>query len=330
MTLFKPTMTDKSKRYKESDRISKRSFLSGLAKTRKSFSANLAALFKSSPKIDENLFEEIEDQLIIGDIGVSTSRTIVSLLKKEMARRNTAEPSQLLDCLRQSMITSLMDSNGNTALGYPIKPHVILMIGVNGVGKTTTLAKIAHRHNENGQKVMMAACDTFRAAAIEQLQSWGERLDVPVIAQTHGADAAAVAFDAYSAACAREIDVLLIDTAGRQHTKGDLMEQLKKINRVLQKAKADLPHEILLTVDAGNGQNVHSQIDHFSNAVGVSGLCMTKLDGTAKGGIVLSVAERFKVPVKYIGIGEGLDDLKPFDPKEFVDALLSDLSEINR
>jgi fused signal recognition particle receptor len=201
------------------------------------------------------------------------------------------------------------------------------MVGVNGVGKTTTLAKIAHRKKQQGKSVMLAACDTFRAAAIEQLQSWAQQLDLPVISQSHGADAAAVAFDAYNAARARNMDYLLIDSAGRQHTHSDLMEQLQKIKRVLAKVDQSAPHEVLLTVDAGNGQNVISQVEHFHSKVPLTGICVAKLDGTAKGGIVISLAQRFQLPIRYVGVGEGIDDLGPFDAVDFVDALLPDLSE---
>ena len=197
-----------------------------------------------------------------------------------------------------------------------------MMVGVNGVGKTTTLAKIAARHRDEGARVMFAACDTFRAAAIEQLQTWGERLGIPVVSQAHGVDAAAVAFDAYSSACAREMKLLLVDTAGRQHTHGDLVEQLKKVKRVLGKADPVVPDEVWLTVDAGNGQNVLSQVQHFHEAVNLTGICMTKLDGTAKGGVILAVAEKFGIPIRYVGTGEKPGDLRPFDAAEFVEALL--------
>ena len=296
-----------------------------LAKTRKSLSNGLAGLFQASKEVDEDWFEEIEDQLILSDMGASTSARIVNRLREEAARKKYRTADQLLDNLRTSMVEILEGPSQRPWLGDE-KPYVILMVGVNGVGKTTTLAKIASMYQNSGKKVLMAACDTFRAAAIEQLQSWGERLSIPVIAQSHGADAAAVAFDAYSAACSRGVDVLVIDTAGRQHTHGDLMEQLKKVKRVLNKANEAIPHEVLLTVDAGNGQNINMQVESFNDVVGVTGLCVTKLDGTAKGGVVVSIVEKFAIPVVYIGVGEQVSDLKPFDARSFVDALIPSLT----
>ena len=296
-----------------------------LSKTRQSFASGLASLFRSSKAIDEDWYEEIEDQLILSDMGAQTSYNIVTRLRTDADRMNYRTSDRLLESLRGSLVdilTAHERTDEQTATG----PHVVLMVGVNGVGKTTTIAKIANQYKQSGQSVMLAACDTFRAAAIEQLQTWGQQMSIPVIAQSHGADAAAVAFDAYNAASARGVDVLIIDTAGRQHTHGDLMEQLKKVKRVLTKANDTIPHEVLLTVDAGNGQNIHSQVESFNDTVGVTGLCVTKLDGTAKGGVVVSVVEKSGIPVKYVGVGEKVGDLKPFDAVEFVDALLPEFS----
>lgn len=297
-----------------------------LSKTRQSLSAGLLGLFKRGSPIDESLYQDIEEQLLMADLGVYTSQSLVSALreKSKQVRYTTAE--QLLHGLREIILATLGNCQQNVINRRQGRPHVILMVGVNGVGKTTTLAKIAKHHQDTGNKVMLAACDTFRAAAIEQLQSWGAQLNVPVVAQSHGADAAAVAFDAYSAACAREIDYLLIDSAGRQHTHEGLMEQLKKIKMVLAKANPDVPDDVLITVDAGNGQNVISQVENFQKTIPLSGLCVTKLDGTARGGVVIALAEKFGLPIKFIGLGEAVTDLKPFNAEAFVDALLPDLS----
>ncbi len=281
--------------------------------------------------MDESRYEEIEEQLLMADLGVQTSQTLLAGMRAKSKQEQYTTPQQLLHGLRET-ITEILEFNdhqqtNNLQPRHPGKPHVILMVGVNGVGKTTTLAKMANHYKNSGHKVMMAACDTFRAAAIEQLQSWGKRLDIPVVAQSHGADAAAVAYDAYSAASARRMDYLLVDSAGRQHTRMDLMAQLEKIKRVLEKANANAPHEVLITVDAGNGQNVLSQVENFQKTIGLTGLCITKLDGTARGGVVIALAEKFRLPIKFIGVGEGMADLKPFDAKDFVAALLPDFSE---
>ena len=299
---------------------------SRLAKTRQVLSSGLMGLFASKPKLDDQLFDEIEDQLIMADLGVATSRLIVDRLRGEARSGHYDSSEQAMSALRQIILAILNESQREETPCTPQKPHVILMVGVNGVGKTTTLAKMANRLRQDGQSVMMAACDTFRAAAIEQLQTWGERLEIPVISQAHGSDAAAVAFDAYSAARARGVDYLLIDSAGRQHTHSDLMAQLAKIKRVLGKTEETAPHDVYLTVDAGNGQNVLSQVESFNRSIPLTGLCVTKLDGTARGGIVIALAHRFDLPVRYIGVGEGLPDLRPFDADEFVTALLPDVA----
>lgn len=292
-----------------------------LSKTRDSLTSGLTGLFKRGVKLDAALYEEIEDQLIMADIGIEPAQRITDALRQ----RAKDEKLQSADALLDTLIEQICDILQSVDQPFDVSthhPYVILMVGVNGVGKTTTTAKIAHRLKQQGKSVMLAAGDTFRAAAIEQLQSWGERLDIPVTAQQHGSDAAAVAFDAYQSALSRNIDVLLIDTAGRQHTHGDLMEQLSKMTRVLQKASPDLPHEVMLTVDAATGQNALSQIEHFKNIVGVSSLSVTKLDGTAKGGIIVAIAEKYGLPIRFIGVGEAMEDLRPFNAQEFARALL--------
>lgn len=296
-----------------------------LGRTRDGLFGGLSSLFAGN-HLDETDLEEIEDHLLMADVGVAVAGKIVDRLRLDSSSFNNEESHPLHRALRKVMLEVIRPCEAEDLKLKPDRPTVIMMVGVNGVGKTTTLAKIAARYKNSGTNVMLAACDTFRAAAIEQLQNWGERLDVPVIAQSHGADAAAVAFDAYSAAKARQRDLLLVDTAGRQHTHGDLVEQLVKVKRVLAKAETALPDEIWLTVDAGNGQNVLSQVEHFDKAVTLTGLCITKLDGTAKGGVVLALAERYGLPIRYIGTGEAAEDLREFHAEEFVDALLPSIS----
>lgn len=295
-----------------------------LSKTREGLFGGITNLFRGD-KVDDSVFDEIEDQLLVADLGVSVSGRIVQQLREKAKAQKLEDGQAVLQTLRQVMLDILVPCEPQDVEAEEGRPAVVMMVGVNGVGKTTTLAKLASKEKNNGTQVMLAACDTFRAAAIEQLQTWGDRLDVPVIAQSHGADAAAVAFDAYSAAVARNADLLLIDTAGRQHTHGDLVEQLKKVKRVLTKANDQVPDEVWLTVDAGNGQNVLSQVEHFHEAVNLTGVCITKLDGTAKGGIVVALADRFGLPIQYIGVGESADDLRRFDAEGFVDALMPTL-----
>ena len=332
MKFFRPSITDTAAASEgdstpnngsaSNDDPKKSGLFARLSKTRRSLASGLSGLFGAAHKIDDSLFDDLQDQLLLADVGVTASERIINRLKQDAREKNYTESGQLQDSLRKALVEILQPCEQPLVVKAADGPFVILMVGVNGVGKTTTLAKLAGQLQSRGSKVMLAACDTFRAAAIEQLQTWGERLKIPVIAQSHGADAAAVAFDAYSAACARAMDVLLIDTAGRQHTHGDLMEQLKKIKRVLQKANPAIPHEVLLTVDAGNGQNVISQVEHFQQAVGLDGLCVTKLDGTAKGGVVVALVDRFALPIRYLGVGEEVEDLRQFSADEFVAALL--------
>lgn len=309
---------------KQSDPSSCGGLFARLSRTREGLFGGVASLFRGAT-IDESVFEEIEDQLLVADAGIAVSRRVVEHLRQDV-RRNRINDEATLRLSLRAILTDLLSPCQADSIEFPEgRPLVVMMVGVNGVGKTTTLAKIAARYRDEEARVMFAACDTFRAAAIEQLQTWGERLGIPVVAQVHGVDAAAVAFDAYSSACAREMTLLLVDTAGRQHTHGDLVEQLKKVKRVLGKANPVVPDEVWLTVDAGNGQNVLSQVQHFHEAVNLTGICMTKLDGTAKGGVILAVAEKFGIPIRYTGTGEKVGDLRPFDADEFVEALLPEI-----
>ena len=292
-----------------------------LSRSRENLTTGLSGLFKRGVKLDESLYEEIEDQLIMADLGVEPAQRITNALREKAKTEKPESAQDLLDTLIEQ-ISTLLEPVERAMETHHYKPYVILMVGVNGVGKTTTIAKLAKRLSDEGKSVMLAAGDTFRAAAIEQLQTWGERLSIPVVAQQHGSDAAAVAFDAYQAAKSRNIDVLLIDTAGRQHTHGDLMAQLAKMTRVLQKTNPELPHEVMLTVDAATGQNALSQIEHFKSVIGVSSLSVTKLDGTAKGGIIVAMAEKFGLPIRFIGVGEAMGDLRPFVAEDFARALL--------
>ena len=292
-----------------------------LSRSRENLASGLSGLFKRGVKLDESLYEEIEDQLIMADLGVEPAQRITNTLREKAKTEKPESAQDLLDTLIEQ-ISTLLEPVERAMETHHYKPYVILMVGVNGVGKTTTIAKLAKRLSDEGKSVMLAAGDTFRAAAIEQLQTWGERLSIPVVAQQHGSDAAAVAFDAYQAAKSRNIDVLLIDTAGRQHTHGDLMAQLAKMTRVLQKTNPELPHEVMLTVDAATGQNALSQIEHFKSVIGVSSLSVTKLDGTAKGGIIVAMAEKFGLPIRFIGVGEAMGDLRPFVAEDFARALL--------
>ena len=297
----------------------------GLAKTRESLIGKVQKVLLSKSKIDDEVIDNLEEILLSGDVGVTTTMTIIERIRARVKKdhyENTAE----LDSLLRDEIQSLF-SNGQSGnldpYGLPSthKPHVIMIVGVNGVGKTTTIGKLSYNYRTSGKNVVIAAADTFRAAANEQLEIWAQRAGVEIIQQRHGADPAAVAYDALNAAIARQTNVMIIDTAGRLHTKINLMEELKKIKRVLQKLIPDAPHEVLLVLDASTGQNAIQQAKQFTAAVGITGLVLTKLDGTAKGGVVLAISNELSIPVKYIGVGEKIDDLQPFDKKMFVDAL---------
>ena len=292
-----------------------------LAKSRQSLSRGLAQLFGGT-RFDDSHFDDLEDILISSDVGVPVSRHIVERLRDTAKSHKLPDLASLNELIKAEMLTTL--ERCGTVPEATGKPYVMLVVGVNGVGKTTSVAKMARRFQQQGKSVLLAAADTFRAAAVEQLQTWAQRLDIPVIAQHQGADSAAVAHDALTSALSRNVDILLIDTAGRQHTQNDLMEQLKKIKRVLGKVDPGAPHEIIQVLDATTGQNALSQLRHFNDAVSVDSLCLTKLDGTARGGVILAISDEFKLPIRYIGIGEGVDDLRPFEAKSFVDALVQE------
>lgn len=289
-----------------------------LAATRRGLGQRLAGLMRGHTTLDVDLVEELETLLLSADVGVEATRDIIAQVSAASAR----EPAELFDQLRAAMLSIIAPCAQPLVIPRGEKPYVIMVVGVNGAGKTTTIGKLAHRLKVEGHSLMLAAGDTFRAAAIEQLQTWGERNAVPVIAQAGGADAAAVAHDAMQAAMARGVDVLIIDTAGRLHTQSGLMDELRKIRRVIERFDAQAPHEVLLVLDAGIGQNALAQLAHFHAAVNVTGLCLTKLDGTAKGGILFAMAKKAAIPIRFIGVGEGVEDLRPFDAEEFVDAIL--------
>ncbi len=296
----------------------------GLAKTSQLLNTDIRALVSVGRKIDDELLEELETRLLMADVGVDATTAIIKDLTQRISRQQLADSEALFTALREDMSAILAPSSQPLAIDGSVRPFVILMVGINGAGKTTTIGKLAKRLQGEGKSVMLAAGDTFRAAAVEQLQVWGERNDIPVIAQGSGADSASVIFDALQAAQSRGIDVLIADTAGRLHTQSNLMEELKKVKRVLAKLDAQAPHEVLLVLDAGTGQNALQQAVQFHQAVGVTGIALTKLDGTAKGGIIFAIANKLRLPIRLIGVGEGIDDLRPFEAAEFVDALLGD------
>jgi fused signal recognition particle receptor len=283
----------------------------------------IGSLFLGTKVIDEALLEELETSLIMADVGIETTTKIIAELTKQLDRKSLKDGAALKDALYEILLNKLAASEGEINFDGCEKPFVMFVVGVNGVGKTTTIGKLASRLKSQGKSVMLAAGDTFRAAAVEQLQVWGERNAVPVIAQHTGADSASVVFDGIQAAKSRGADVIIADTAGRLHNKSNLMEELKKVKRVASKIDEHAPHEILLVLDAGTGQNAVAQMSEFNQVVGVTGIALTKLDGTAKGGIIFALADKFSVPIRYIGVGEGLDDLQPFNASEFVQALLN-------
>lgn len=274
-------------------------------------------------KIDDELFEELETRLLTADVGIESTLKIIDSLTKTVKRKQLADAEALYDALAESMESVLAPCSQPLEIDESAQPFVILVVGINGAGKTTTIGKLAKRFQQGGHSVMLAAGDTFRAAAVEQLKVWGERNDIPVIAQGTGADSASVIYDALQAAQARGIDILLADTAGRLHTQDNLMEELKKVKRVLGKLDETAPHETLLVLDGGTGQNALKQAESFNDAIGVTGLAITKLDGTAKGGVLFAMAEKLGLPIRYIGVGESIEDLREFDAREFVQALLA-------
>ena len=295
-----------------------------LSKTREKLSTGLADLLLGKKQIDDDLLEQLEDQLLMADVGMQATQKITSRLTESLHRRQLGDSDSLIGTLKRVMADLLAPCALPLEIDAAKKPFVILMVGVNGAGKTTTVGKLAQQFKNQGLKVMLAAGDTFRAAAVEQLQTWGERLDIPVIKQGQGADSASVIFDALQSAQARGVDVLIADTAGRLHTQVSLMDELEKIKRVMAKLDPEAPHETLLVLDAVTGQNALAQASNFRDSIGISGIVLTKLDGTAKGGMIFSVAEQLQTPIRYIGVGETVDDLRPFDHEEFVDALLAD------
>ncbi|SAM30268.1 signal recognition particle-docking protein FtsY [Pseudomonas sp. 1 R 17] len=295
----------------------------GLSKTSASIGEGMASLFLGKKVIDDELLEDIETRLLTADVGVEATAVIIQSLTQKVARKQLTDADALYKSLQAELAAMLKPVEAPLVI-TPNKPFVILVVGVNGAGKTTTIGKLAKKLQSEGKKVMLAAGDTFRAAAVEQLQVWGERNKIPVIAQHTGADSASVIFDAVQAAKARNIDVLIADTAGRLHTKDNLMEELKKVRRVIGKLDADAPHEVLLVLDAGTGQNAISQAKQFNQTVQLTGLALTKLDGTAKGGVIFALAKQFGLPIRYIGVGEGIDDLRTFEAEPFVQALFAE------
>ncbi|WDR37089.1 signal recognition particle-docking protein FtsY [Pseudomonas serboccidentalis] len=296
----------------------------GLSKTSASIGEGMASLFLGKKAIDDELLDDLETRLLTADVGVEATTQIIQRLTQKVARKELADSDALYKSLQAELAAMLKPVEQPLKIASQNKPFVILVVGVNGAGKTTTIGKLAKKLQLEGKKVMLAAGDTFRAAAVEQLQVWGERNKIPVIAQHTGADSASVIFDAVQAAKARGIDVLIADTAGRLHTKDNLMEELKKVRRVIGKLDADAPHEVLLVLDAGTGQNAINQAKQFNQTVELTGLALTKLDGTAKGGVIFALAKQFGLPIRYIGVGEGIDDLRTFEAEPFVQALFAE------
>jgi len=296
----------------------------GLSKTSASLGEGMASLFLGKKAIDDDLLDEIETRLLTADVGVEATTAIIQSLTQKVARKQLVDSGALYKALQEELASLLKPVEQPLVIPAEKKPFVILVVGVNGAGKTTTIGKLAKKLQQEGKKVMLAAGDTFRAAAVEQLQVWGERNQIAVIAQHTGADSASVIFDAVQAATARGIDVLIADTAGRLHTKDNLMEELKKVRRVIGKLDETAPHEVLLVLDAGTGQNAISQAKQFNQTVNLTGLALTKLDGTAKGGVIFALAKQFGLPIRYIGVGEGIDDLRTFEAEAFVQALFAE------
>lgn len=308
----------------DSPEVNKPGFFSrlrrGLGRTSDNLAQGLGNIFLGRKEIDAALFEELESRLLLADVGVDATLEIIQRLTQRVSRKELTRPEALHAALQQELLALLQPCEKHLEI-HGHQPFVILMVGVNGVGKTTTIGKLARHFMDEGRSVMLAAGDTFRAAAVEQLQVWGERNGVPVIAQHTGADSASVIFDALQAARARKIDVLIADTAGRLHNKDNLMEELKKVVRVMGKLDPSAPHEVMLVLDAGTGQNALAQAEHFRQWVGVSGITLTKLDGTAKGGIIFAIAKKLSLPIRFIGVGEAAEDLRPFQAEQFIAAL---------
>ena len=314
LNFFKKTPSQDPQEEKNKTSLKERLF-----KSKKKLGDGLSSLVIGKKKIDDDLLEELEMLLIGSDIGIQTTDKVIEVVRKKASRKELKDEDSLYQLIKEELESLLIKEN----LLEPSSeiPFVILVVGINGVGKTTTIGKLAKLFQSEGKTVMLAAGDTFRAAAVEQLQIWGERNDIPVIAQKTGADAASVVYDAYQSAIAKKVDILIADTAGRLHTQDNLMQELEKIKRVLKKHNEDAPHETLLVIDGGSGQNAIQQANEFHKSINLSGLAITKLDGTAKGGVLFSISDSLKLPIRYIGVGEAIEDLKPFNAKDFVDAL---------
>jgi len=306
----------------------------GLEKTRSSFFGKLSRIVAGKDTVDDAVLDELEEALVTSDVGVKTIVDIIGAVEARVARDKYVSTSELDTIVQDEIARLLLSESADRPVAFdavlPNKPHVIMVVGVNGVGKTTTIGKMAARYKAAGKNVLLGAADTFRAAATEQLDIWAERSGVPVIKQGHGADPAAVAFDTVASAMSRDTDVVLVDTAGRLHTKGGLMDELSKVKRVMDRQLPGSPHEVLLVLDASTGQNAIRQAQEFTRSVDVTGLVLTKLDGTAKGGIVIGISNEFRIPVKYIGVGEGIDDLQIFDQRRFVQALFGSQGRSDR
>ena len=304
---------------------SKKGFISklksGLKKTSVKFGAGFSDILLGKKIIDDDLIDEIEMQLLVADIGVDSTNMIMEKIRGQVKRNELQTSDQLIDLIKSELQGILAPCTQKLEIETDKKPYVLLMIGINGAGKTTTIGKLAKKFKADGKSVMMAAGDTFRAAAVEQLQEWGARNDIPVVAQHTGADSASVIYDAVNAAKARGTDVIIADTAGRLHTKSNLMDELKKVVRVIKKLDETAPHEIMLVLDSGTGQNALSQAEQFKAQIGVTGITLTKMDGTAKGGIVFAISKALNIPIRFIGVGEGIDDLQPFEAQDFVEAI---------
>lgn len=314
------------KRNKEQE-VQKEALDEGLKKTKEGFFSKIAKAIAGKDKVDEELLDQLEDALVSADVGIDTTVAIIKRIEERVARDKYVGTGALNEVLQEGIMSVLTDAPGNEFQTFDIpagkKPYVILVVGVNGVGKTTTIGKLAHNYKKNGKNVLLGAADTFRAAAVDQLTIWSERVGVPIVKKEMGSDPSSVAFDAVESAIARESDVVIIDTAGRLHNKAHLMEELSKIRRVISKKMPDAPHEVLLVLDGSTGQNALEQAKQFTAATDITALAITKLDGTAKGGVVLAIAHQFKIPVKYIGVGERMEDLQIFNKEEFVDSLFS-------
>jgi len=300
----------------------------GLEKTKESFFGKLARAVAGKSKVDDDVLDDLEEVLVTSDVGVDTTLNIIHRIEERVARDKYVSTSELQGLLRDEIAQLLTENNTSDTEGFQIpegkKPYVIMVVGVNGVGKTTTIGKLAWQFKQAGMKVMLGAADTFRAAAVEQIVIWGERVGVPVVKQQMGSDPASVAFDTLSSAVANDVDVVLIDTAGRLHNKKGLMDELTKIKRVMQKVVPDAPHDVMLVLDGSTGQNAFEQAKQFTAATDVTSMSITKLDGTAKGGVVIGISDQFKIPVRYIGLGEGMEDLQPFNRREFVNSLFGE------